>query len=334
MLTWFLAIVGGAAAVAASYARLRTGTQRVIVPAALRGIAVTAALALLFNVLIGARGRSAPLVAMDVSLSWSRGRDSAQFDSVLREARRVARSADDLIAFGDSVRSLGAGARPGDRASHVRHAVERALVAGRPLVVFTDGDIDDPDALRTLPAGSRVAVAPASRMPDVAVTALVAPRTIVSGDSIEVRVTIATGAVSVPRARLTLDVNGRSAAELVLDSLTPNAERVVTREMAVAGASGPGILRAVLVAPNDAVPRNDTLAMSIDLAPAAGAVLVSTSPDLDARELSLVLRGSLSLPTRGYLRVAPGSWRIDGALGPVSEDEVRRALQSAPMAII
>ena len=334
MLTWFLAILGGAAAVAASYAKLRTSTHNVYVPAALRGIAITAALALLFNVLIGARGRSSPLVAMDVSLSWVRGRDSVQFDSVLREARRTVRSADDLLAFGDSVRPLGAGARPGDRASRVRQAVERALVAGRPLVVFTDGEIDDPDALRTLPAGSRVVVASARTIPDVAVTGLDAPRTIVSGDSIEVRVTIATAAAGVSRARLTLDVNGHLSADLPLDSLVPNAERVVNRRLAVTGAAGAGILRAIVSAPGDGATRNDTLAMAIDLAPAAGAVLVSTSPDLDAREVLLVLRGSLALPTRGYLRVAPNTWRIDGALTPATEDDVRNALRSAPLAII
>jgi len=334
MLTWVLAIAGGVAAVAASYARLRTGTQRVVVPAILRGIAMTAALALLFNVLVGDSGRSAPLVAMDVSLSWARGRDSAQFDSVVREAHRSARTSADVFAFGDSVRALGDAPRPADRASRVRHAVERALVAGRPLLVYTDGNIDDPDALRSLPAGSRVVVAPPARAADVAVTALDAPRAIVSGDSIEVRVTIATGAVATPRTRLTLDVNGRPTAELTLDSLTPNAERVVTREITVAGASGPGVLRAAISTQGDAEVHNDTLAMAIDIAPAAGAVLASTSPDLDARELSLVLRGSLSLPTRGYLRVAPGTWRIDGALGPVAEDEVRRALQTAPLAII
>lgn len=334
MLTWFLALLGGAAAVAASYARLRTGTHRVFIPAALRGIAVTAALALLFNVLIGARGRSAPFVAMDVSLSWARGRDSAQFDSVLRAARGAARSSDDLLAFGDSVRPLGGDAAPGDRASRVRQAVERALVTGRPLVVFTDGEIDDPDALRALPVGSRVAVASPANATDIAVTSLDAPRTIVSGDSIEVRLTLATGATSVARARVTLDVNGRLAADLQLDSLAPNAERVVTRGFTVAGAGGPAILRAVVAAPNDAVSRNDTLAMAIDLAPAAGAVLVSTSPDLDSRELLPVLRGSLALPTRGYLRVAPGTWRIDGALAPVAQADVRRALQNAPLAIL
>ena len=334
MLAWFLALLGGAAAVAASYAKLRTGTPRVLVPAALRGIAITAALALLFNVLIGARGRSAPLVAVDASLSWLRGRDSTQFDSVLREARRTAGSSENLLAFGDSVRPLGGGAAPGDRASRVRQAVERALVAGRPLVVYTDGEIDDPDALRTLPAGSRVVVAGPANALDVAVTSLDAPRTIVSGDSVEVRVTVATGAMPLPSARLTLDVNGRVIADVPLDALTPNAERVVTRGVAVAGAGGPGILRAVVTATSDVVPRNDTLAMAIDIAPAAGAVLVSTSPDLDARELLLVLRGSLALPTRGYLRVAPGTWRIDGALAPVAEDDVRKALQNAPLAIV
>src|SRR5205823_4819624 len=39
-------------------------------------------------------------------------------------------------------------------------------------------------------------------------------------------------------------------------------------------------------------------------------------------------------PTRGFFRVAPGQWRLDGPLTPVPEDEVRRALHDAPVAII
>ena len=43
-----------------------------------------------------------------------------------------------------------------DLASSLRPAVERAIGSGHPLVVVTDGELDDPDAARQLPAGSRV----------------------------------------------------------------------------------------------------------------------------------------------------------------------------------
>jgi hypothetical protein len=47
-----------------------------------------------------------------------------------------------------------------------------------------------------------------------------------------------------------------------------------------------------------------------------------------------VLRGAGALPTRASYRVAPGVWRREGTLGPVSEQEVRGALHVAPLAIL
>jgi hypothetical protein len=72
----------------------------------------------------------------------------------------------------------------------------------------------------------------------------------------------------------------------------------------------------------------------VQVARGAGAVFVSTAPNPDARFALTVLRGALSIPTRGYYRVAPGAWRAEGALTPVSETEVRAALREAPIAIL
>ncbi|HJR43610.1 MAG TPA: hypothetical protein VJ812_16055, partial [Gemmatimonadaceae bacterium] len=80
--------------------------------------------------------------------------------------------------------------------------------------------------------------------------------------------------------------------------------------------------------------RNNSVALPIDVARAAGAVLVSSSPDYDSRFLLPVLRGAVALPTRGYYRVSPAQWRQDGTLTPVSEPDVRRALREAPLAIL
>jgi hypothetical protein len=93
-------------------------------------------------------------------------------------------------------------------------------------------------------------------------------------------------------------------------------------------------LAAVVTVAGDVERRNDTLATAVQVAPAAGAVLASTSPDFDARFLIPVLRGAVALPTRAYYRVAPGTWRQDGTLAAVSEATVRAALAEAPLAII
>jgi hypothetical protein len=95
-----------------------------------------------------------------------------------------------------------------------------------------------------------------------------------------------------------------------------------------------GILRAVVNTTGDAEPRNDTLAAAIEISRAASAVFVSTSPDQDARFAIAVLRGTLALPTRGFLRIAPGNWRHEGTLAPATELEVRQAVRDAPVAII
>src|ERR1041385_8151936 len=61
---------------------------------------------------------------------------------------------------------------------------------------------------------------------------------------------------------------------------------------------------------------------------------VSTSPDFDARYALAVLRGALGIPSRGFFRVAPGEWRVEGPLTPVTEADVRQAVREAPVAIL
>ena len=133
---------------------------------------------------------------------------------------------------------------------------------------------------------------------------------------------------------LTLSLEGRVVATMPLDSLPPFGERTVTLRTRLEGAPGPAVLRAVVASAGDMEHRNDTLSVAIDLSRAASAVFVSTSPDFDARYALAVLRGALGIPTRGFFRVAPGEWRVEGALTPIPEAEVRQAVHDAPVAIM
>jgi hypothetical protein len=94
------------------------------------------------------------------------------------------------------------------------------------------------------------------------------------------------------------------------------------------------VLRAIVSTPGDREPRNDTLATTLDVSAAPAAVFVSSAPDYDARAVLGVLRGALSLPTRAYLRVAPGQWRVEGTLAPIAEREVRQAAQGAGVLVL
>jgi hypothetical protein len=63
-----------------------------------------------------------------------------------------------VILFGDSLRSGALPNIPTDLASQVGPLVDAATAAGRPLVLVTDGLLDDPERVARLPRGSQVRV--------------------------------------------------------------------------------------------------------------------------------------------------------------------------------
>ncbi|HLB09805.1 MAG TPA: hypothetical protein VK617_09730, partial [Gemmatimonadaceae bacterium] len=332
MLAWILSLLVAAVLAWWSYRAPAAGeSRRTWWLAALRALAWLLTLALLLDAPAGPRRAVPPIAALDVSASWLRGGDSALW----RRAVSAARSASsDVLLWGDSARPGAASAMPRDAATRALPLAERALAVGRPLVLITDGELDDPSTLASLPAGSRVEVLPHAPAVDAAVVALDAPRAVVAGDTMEVRVTVRAGELAVSRATLSLVAGSDVIAKMPIDSLAPGRERTLTMRGRIDGAVRSVPLATVVTAAGDVERRNDTLATAVQVAPAAGAVLASTSPDFDARFLIPVLRGSVSLPTRAYYRVAPGTWRQDGTLAAVSEQTVRAALAEAPLAIL
>lgn len=303
-----------------------------ILPALLRAVAVALAVALLLDAPAGRRRPVPPLGALDVSASWTRARGTTLWEEATRRARGI--DADSLLLVGDSVRVATPPATPTDAATRARPLVERALAAGRPLRLVTDGELDDPAALEALPAGSEVIVLSAATAPDAAVLDVAVPRAVIAGDTAEVSVTVGAGAAGAGAGTLELFLGNNRVASVALDSLGSFAERSVALHARLSGVKGDAILRAVVATGMDQEARNDTASVVIELSEAAGAVLVSTSPDYDARDALSVLRGALALPTRGYYRIAPGVWRVEGTLAPATEAEVRRAIGEAPLVIL
>jgi hypothetical protein len=328
---WLIALAAGLLVALVQYGVRDLRSGPVILTALFRVAAVAIVVAL---VLDAPASRAKPVAAwgaLDASLSMARG-DSSPW----RAARDTIQRAhpETTLVFGDSARRGDTTSSPRDLATLLRPAVERALGAGHPLLVVTDGELDDPEAVRSLPGGSRIVVLPHKPNRDLAVVSLDVPRAVVSGDTVEARVGVAAGGIGSRAGSLTLSLEGKTLATVPVDSLQPFGERTITMKTRLDGAPGSTVLRASVTSPEDAEHHNDTLAVAIELSRAASAVFVSTSPDFDARYALAVLRGALGIPTRGFFRVAPGEWRVEGALSKVSESDVRQAFHDAPVAIL
>jgi hypothetical protein len=334
MLLWLLAAVAGLLGAAVQYGRA-SFTSRVFPLAILRGLAAALVVALLLDARVGRGSAPRPDVALDASESWGRaaGRCTG-WSAALDSARRIAGVGGSWLRFGDSVRDDVARGAPTDRSSNLRALSDRATVVGHPVVIVTDGELDDAELLPTLPRGSRVVAIPCPAAPDVAVASLEAPRALLAGDTLSARVTLMAGGAGGPAGRLELRLDDAIVGAVDVPAIIPYAERGFELRGLVSGGERGAVLRAVFNGAGDAEPRNDTLAIGADVTRAPAAVFVSTAPDYDAREAVGALRGVTSLPTRAYYRVAPGAWRSDGTLARVDEATVRAAVQGAPLVVL
>lgn len=331
MIPWLIACAAGVAAAVGLYGvRPPSGAYRRAL-AALRALAVLVAVALLLDAPIGAGAPAAPLTALDASASWRQGGATRY-----TEAQARAKTAGgQLVLFGDSVRADTPPESPADGASRVGPVIDRAAALGRPLTVITDGQIDDPETLAALPAGSSVDVLPAAIAVDAAVRSLELPGSAAPGDSVELRVLVVSAGAPVPSATIAVRLaDGAALASATLGALAPWSEREWRVRLRVPERRDALLVRVVITAPGDIERRNDTLSTVLEVRGSPTAVFVSTAPDQDARFALDLMRGALAFGVRGFLRVAPGQWREDGTLTRVEEATVRDALARAPLAVL
>ena len=345
VIRWILALALGVAAAWLAYGRVGSlARSRATLLGALRALAVTIVAAILFGAPSAPPRPAAPLVAIDVSASSRRA--VGDENSIVRAWReRLAAAvkadapgADAFVIVGDSIRDISAAdisaLRSDDQGSRVRAAVDRAASLGRPLVLLTDGEVDDAEALAEAPAGSIVRVLANASRTDGAIADMAVPTNATAGDTITVAATVTAGASATPDAQLRVVVDGIAPVVLSVPALAALTSTRVTTTIALPRGARSAIVRSVLLMPGDAEPRNDTLSSTIDIGDRPSAVFVSTAPDLDVREALVVLRGALNVPTRAFLRVAPGVWRVEGSLAPISEDDVKTQAGAAGMLIV
>ncbi|MGV3710499.1 MAG: hypothetical protein ACO1Q7_16840, partial [Gemmatimonas sp.] len=289
MIRWLLALLIGALVAWLAYGRAGSNkNSRTLTLAALRAAAVTLVAALLLGAPAGRTKSASPLVAFDASASWFR---AASDSAVVREALRAAikESGSDSVLFaGDSVRILSADdalkAPVSDAQSALRPALDRAAALSRPLIVLTDGEIDDASIQTDLPAGSRIVVPKRVPNKDAAVATLESPFAVNAGDTLSVAVSVVAGAAGADKGDIKLLLDGVQVGNTALTELSAYASRRANISLSLPRGARKALLQAVVQSENDNDVRNDTLGMSLDIGDQPAAVFVSTSPDLDVRE--------------------------------------------------
>ena len=339
VIRWLIALLIGVVVAWLAYGRAGPNTNaRTALLAALRGLAVAIIAALLLGAPAGLARQARALVAFDASASWFR---AATDSGVVRDALRAAvkeAGADSVMLAGDSLRLMTSGnalqAAVSDGQSSLRPAIDRAAALSRPLILLTDGEIDDPGIQSDLPAGSRVIVPARTANKDAAVSVLESPFTVNAGDTLQVAIIVVAGGAGAGKGDIKLVLDGQALATVAVPSLSAFQSRRSVIPLPLSRGAKKAVLQAVVRSDGDNEARNDTLGMALDIGDKPAAVFVSTAPDLDVREALSVLRGALDVPARAYLRIAPGVWREEGSLKAVTEADVLARVQAAGLVIV
>jgi hypothetical protein len=329
MVQGIVVVLLASALAALTYLRLERAGPRVWVAAALRAVAWSALGLLLLNVSCPSAGTPGrPLVLLDGSLSM--GAAGGRWREALDSARRWG----DLRTFGDE--QPGTDTTPTRGRSLLGPAIAAAAGSDRPVIVATDGEIEDAgDLPPELLARASVRLFPRAAVPDLALTSLEGPSRVTSGDSVtldvvveresgaaadSVQLEVVSGSTTVARRRLRLGEGASGRASLVFPS----------------AALGPGdhLLRVRLDRSADREPRTDVRLHLVTVAPTPGVVLIAAPADWDSRFLYHTLGEVAQLPVRGYVRLDDDRWRTMDDLRPVSAAEVRRAARGADLLIL
>ena len=268
----------------------------------------------------------APIVLLDASLSL--GAAGGQWAA----AHQAALGLGDVRRFGDE--------RPTDDSlpsrgrSLLSSALTAAAAADRPLIVVTDGEVEDTrDIAPDILARTSVRLFPRDSVPDLAVTSASAPARVTAGDSIPIEVEVR-ALKAFPAGEPRLEI---TAGRTRLGTRAVRLDRSGSVRLRIAVPSAPlqpgdHVLRIALADP-DSEPRTDARLLIVSVAATPGIVLVASPGDWDARALYRALTDVAELPVRGYVRVEKDRWRSMKDLTPVDAEAVRRSARGADLLI-
>ena len=351
-LLWSLAALAAIGLVLWAYGAREERVPGRFGPAALRMAALFLMLAGLVMPALRGRivGTPERVVLVDASASMALparvgGAGPTRLDSAVAEVARL--RPDRLYTFGDAVAAVPLdeidSLAPAGRRSRVLPALEAARLGGADSVwVVTDGHWTDRvealEAARGLGLGVRE-IRVASEVARAGISAVLAPQRARAGDTVRVAVEIrAAGGATDDSVTVDLQLDGTLLARSRVPR--PTAGRALATELEFVpldpgGRSTWRRYEVVLAGDADPLGVSDRVPAWIEISEAStGAVLVSFTPDWEARFLVPSLERLVLGGARGFLRLADGRF-LDMSANPrvVGEDVVRSALSGARLLV-
>jgi hypothetical protein len=326
----FLVVLAAAALSAGTYLGLERLGRRAWPAIVARAVAWAALGVLLLNVSCPRPPAvRRPIVLLDGSLSMTApGQDWA-------ESRRLADSLGEVRTFGDE--RPGVDSLPNRGRSLLSPALAAAAASDRPVIVLTDGEIDDAAELPAdLLARTRIDVLPRVSTRDVALVSIDGPARVTAGDSLRYDISVRFAGDSV-RDSAVVELRSDDAKRTLLTRrvirTTGGDARGVLRAATGGIGAGEHLLSVKVVDNSDAEPRTDERLVHLSVVATPGVVFVANPGDWDARFLFRTIREVAALPARGYVRIGE-SWRTMTDLRPVSEDVMRQAIRGADLVVL
>ncbi len=286
-----------------------------------RFVAILATLLLLFDPGVRLGSSERPLVLLDNSVSMHA--TAANPDSALA----LATSLGDVVEFGELMPG-----EPGG-SSRLSSSLASAVAAARPIIVVTDGEIQDAAGIPAdLLAQATVHLLPRTVGANIAITDVRMPTRLSVGDTLHFEIDILGAGDAADTIRLeVLDGDSRLASvQAVLDS--GRRSGTVQGEFVLpTGLTGDRFIAVRRVGSPDAEPQDDLRWRSIRVTSSPGIVLVADTPDWDARTLLATLASVTAAPVRGFVQLVPGTWHRMDNLAPVSLATVRTAAADADL---
>ncbi len=327
MLLPILGVLAALAVAGTAYLRFEGLGRRGAGLAALRGGAATLLILLLLDLTCARRGDAGrPLVLLDGSLSMSAA------GGMGAAARDSARSWGEVRPFGAD--PSGPDSAPGFSRSLLAPALLAAAAIERPVIIVTDGAVEDLDELpKDLLDAATVRVFARESVADLAVLRVQAPERVTLGDTLRLEIDAARFGAAGDSASLEASLGGRVLASRRVRLGRSGGHFTLPVASRILGA-GDHLIGVRIRGAGDAEPRDDERQFLVRVTPLPGAVLLAAPPDWDARQLHATLRDVAALPVKGYARLGAAGWRAMEDQRRVSPEEVARAVRGADLLVL
>jgi hypothetical protein len=302
--------------------------------AALRAGALIALAILFFNPVRTEHVRGGPpTVLLDASLSM--GARGAHWQAAVDTAQKLAGSGGAILRFGSEVTPFDTTA-PAGGGSQLGDALRAAAARTGPIIVVSDGAVDDAEVLPlALLRGMKLVLVPRDTIPDVALMDVAMEPRAQRSDSIGGTLLISTvGPVTETTGRFEVFDGTRRliAQELPL----PKSPGIARRTFVLPPRSldaGTHVLRFELHSAGDAEPDDDVRERVLTVTEQPSVVVLVNPSDWESRFLASTLGEVAHTTVRGFARVRTDRWVDMRSLAVVSENDLRSAVRGAALVV-